>query len=321
MKLWVRRNKTSVDRKKNKDIDGSGRDRYRLLIQFQIKVKIYKWQFVCFFGHEMLHFNRSPLCSEGTNSGQHMIKIALGGRESDWRLCRPRQVRRQHGEETRTREEQMSRGGRRRNEEAAEIKRRRRRRRRLEKINKNSSRGLTQSKTVTNDDGWNTNMWDSKQKKKNENALQQQTAASRLPRVCVCVYVCVSKWVTPSLSQQSGHTHWVNEVWAAYYGAGLAQPHIKGRQWWRTCVRWLGRGSDEAAAHGFIWKPLAAASLKHFSTQKDNYANLTRQTQSAYSWGSGFDAFFFFGDGFTPGSHPQTSAFFLKIHFHDHLLD
>lgn len=61
--------------------------------------------------------------------------------------------------------------------------------------------------------------------------------SSILSHLCVCVYCCVSKWVTSSIPQQSGHTQRANEFWAAYYGDSL--------------IHTLKR--DVAAIHPFTW--------------------------------------------------------------------
>lgn len=52
-------------------------------------------------------------------------------------------------------------------------------------------------------------------------AINSLCGCSKEQRHVCCVCLCV--WVTPSLSQESGHTRTFNEVWAAYYGASLSQ--------------------------------------------------------------------------------------------------
>lgn len=94
--------------------------------------------------------------------------------------------------------------------------------------------------------------------------------SSATSAVCVCVCVCASNRVTPSLSQESGHTRTFNEVWAAYYGASLSQT-FKERETLLPCIH------SPTLAHML---PIGSRSflqlliLTIFS-KKDNYANLS----------------------------------------------
>lgn len=101
-------------------------------------------------------------------------------------------------------------------------------------------------------------MWGSKYK-----SFVQQTAAPRLLCVCVCVFVRV----TSSRSQQSGHTRRVNEVWAAYYGDSLGHTFDETHRCYTPVSLGIGLG-----------RPASDCWFKPFSSQKGNYANVTRQT-------------------------------------------
>lgn len=81
--------------------------------------------------------------------------------------------------------------------------------------------------------------------------------------MCVCVFVRV----TSSRSQQSGHTRRVNEVWAAYYGDSLGHTFDETHR----CYTPVSLGIE-------LGRPASDCWFKPFSSQKGNYANVTRQT-------------------------------------------
>lgn len=108
-----------------------------------------------------------------------------------------------------------------------------------------------------------------RRQRKHEHARQRQSilcaaaAKSSSTSLCVSVCVCASNWVTPSLSQESGHTRTFNEVWAAYYGASLSQTFKEG---------------DVIAVHPFTYTAAhaadslptlpAAANFNHFLKER-----------------------------------------------------